>query len=228
MQDDLYNDKKKIYAKTVNIETAGQLSNLLSDWEKKDIKELKIIGKMNGSDFKIIRDMATNNKLSFIDLSETNIVSGGDYYCISYSTEYFTKTDEFGYSLFNGCKKFKKIILPKTIEEIGRCALWYCSNLTSLVINSKVKIIEPGIWGGCNKLNDVKIIDNSNFHFENSILYDKNYMKIIAALQTGFYGDLTIKEGIKEIQYNAFAFCKSLTCVVFPSTLNKIGDTSFE
>ena len=35
---------------------------------------------MNSTDFKIIRDMAANNKLSFIDLSETNIVSGGDYY----------------------------------------------------------------------------------------------------------------------------------------------------
>ena len=75
--------------------------------------------------------------------------------------------------------------------------------------------------GGCNKLNDVKIKDNSNFHFENSILYDKNYTKIIAALQTGFYGNLIIKEGIKEIQYNAFADCKSLTSVIFPSVLIK-------
>ena len=49
------------------------------------------------------------------------------------------------------------------------------------------------------KLNDVKIIDNSNFHFENKILYDKNYTKIIAILPTGYYRDLTIKEGTKEI-----------------------------
>ena len=105
MQEDLNIEKKKIHVKTVNIDTAGQLSILLSDWVKKDIKELKIIGQMNGSDFKIISDMATNNKLWFIDLSETNIVSGGDYYCISYSTKYFTKNDEFGSLLFKGCKK---------------------------------------------------------------------------------------------------------------------------
>ena len=83
---------------------------------------MTIIGKMNGSDFKIIRDMATNNKLSFIDLSEANIVSGGDYYYMNYSTEHFTNNDEFGYSLFHGCKKLEKIILPKTIEEIGQTA----------------------------------------------------------------------------------------------------------
>jgi len=144
--------------------------------------------------------MAQNNKLSFIDLSETNIVSGGDYYYIKYST----KNNEFGYSLFSHCKKLKKIILPKTIKEIGRSSFWNCPNLISLVTNSKVKSIKPPIWLGCNKLNNVKIINNLNFHFESNILYDKNYTKIIAALQAGCYGDLIIKEGIKEIQLCAF------------------------
>jgi len=111
---------------------------------------------MNGSDFKIINDMATNYKLSFIDLSEINIVSGGDNYRENYST----KNDKFGYKLFDGCENFEKIILPKTIEEIGRSAFLNCSNLTSLVIYSKVISIKPGIWAGCNKLNDVKIINH--------------------------------------------------------------------
>ena len=213
--------------KTINIDTAGQLSFLLSDWEKKEIEELVIVGKINGTDFKIIRDMATNNQLSVIDLSEANIVSGGDYYYTNYSTNHFTKNDEFGYSLFHSCKKFEKIILPKTIKKIGQCAFWYCSNLKTLVINSEVTNIEPGIWGGCNKLKDVQIINNSNFHFQNGILYDKKYTKIIAALQTEIYGDLTIQEGIKEIQYNSFSDCESLTSVIFPSTLTTIGGTSF-
>ena len=77
------------------------------------------------------------------------------------------------------------------------------------------------------KLNDVKIIANSNFHFEDNILYDKKYTKIIAALPTGLYGNLTIKEGIKEIQDYAFSYCHLLTSVIFPSTLTKIGDSSF-
>ena len=228
MEQDSFIKNKKFNVKTVNIGITGQLSILLSDWEKENIEGLIIIGEMNGSDFKIIRDMATNNILSFIDLSETNIVSGGDYYVISYSTKYFTKNNEFGYLLLSDCKKLKKIILPKTIVEIDNYAFWSCSNLTSLVIYSKVKNIRSGIWARCGKLNDVKIIDNPNFHFENNILYDKNYTKIIAALQTGYYGDLTIKEGIKEIQSYSFSNCKSLTCAIFPSTLTKIDSCSFE
>ena len=81
---------------------------MLSDWEKKFIEGLTIIGEMNGSDFKIIRDMTRNNKLSFIDLSETNIVNGGDYYYDNYST----KNNEFGNFLLSDCKKLEKIILP--------------------------------------------------------------------------------------------------------------------
>ena len=175
-------ENRKIKVKTVNINIAGQLSILLSDWEKENVEELSIIGQMNGSDFKIISDMAKNNNLSFIDLSEANIVSGGDYYYMEKST----KNNEFGDSLLYDCKKLEKIILPKTIVEIGQDAFFLCSNLTSLVIYSKVKSIKSGLWVGCGKLNDIKIIDNSNFHFENSILYDKNYTKIIAALETGY------------------------------------------
>ena len=114
MNQDFFLENKKHNLKIINISKAGQLSILLSDLGKKNIEELAVIGNLNGSDFKIIRDMATNNKLSFIDLSETNIVSGGDYYYASYST----KNNEFGYSLFNGCEKLKIIILPKQLRKL--------------------------------------------------------------------------------------------------------------
>ena len=195
MEKESYIKNKIIKVKSVNIDKAGKLSILLSDLEKRNIEELTIIGEMNGSDFIIIRDMAKYNKLSFIDLSEANIVSGGDYYYMDYTT----KNNEFSYYLLSGCIKLEKLILPKTIVEIGQSSFWCCSNLTSLVIYSKVKSIKPDIWRGCHKLNDVKIIDNSNFHFENNILYDKNYTEIIAALKAGCYDNLTIKEGTKEI-----------------------------
>ena len=104
MEQDSFIKNKNINIKTANIDKAGELSILLSDWEKKNIKELIIIGKMNGSDFKIIRDMAKNNKLSFIDLSETNIINGGDYYYIDYST----RNNELGDFLLSGCTNLKK------------------------------------------------------------------------------------------------------------------------
>ena len=101
MEEDSFIKNKKIKVKTINNGKAGKLSILLSDLEKRNIEGLTIIGEMNGSDFKIIRDMATNNKLSFIDLSEINIVNGGDYY---YGKK-TTKNNEFGIFLLNECIK---------------------------------------------------------------------------------------------------------------------------
>jgi len=150
-------------------------------------------------------------------------INDGDYYISNYSTE----NNEFGNILLKECTKIEKIILPKTIVEIDFDSFWNCSNLTSLIINSKVESIKPFIWVRYAKLNGVKIIDNSNFHFDNSILYNKKYIKIISALQTGFYGDLTIKEGIKEIQDYSFYLFKSLNSIIFLSTLTKIGIYSF-
>ena len=176
MEQDSFIENEKNKIRIINIDKAGQLSILLSDWEKRNIEGLTIIGQMNGSDFKVIHDKAENNKLSFIDLSETNIVSGGDYY---YRVGCSTKNNEFGDYLLSGCVKLEKIILPKTIVKIGQWAFLMSLNLKSFVIYSKVKIIKPDIWGRCGKLNDVKIIDNPNFHFENSILYDKIIQKLL-------------------------------------------------
>ena len=172
--------------------------------------------------------MATSQQLQVLDLSGANIVSGGNSYYSNYGTNYYTANNEFGYSLFNGCKKIQKVVLPNSLVTIGQCAFWYCTNLETLVIGSKVTTIKPGLWGGCSKLTNVQINNNSNFHLTNGILYNKNYSIIIAALQTYNFGNLTIRSGVSEIQYDAFSFCDKLTSLVFPSSVKTIGDTAFE
>ena len=47
MLEDFYIEKKK-HIQTVKIDKAGQLSFLLSDWDKENIAKLIIIGEMNG------------------------------------------------------------------------------------------------------------------------------------------------------------------------------------
>jgi len=154
-------------------------------------------------------------------------VSGGASYYNSYGTNYYTKDNEFGYCLFDGCKKIEKVVLPNSLTTIGQCAFFNCTNLKTLVIGSKVTTIKPGLWGGCSKLTDVTI-NSANFHLTNGVLYNKDYTIIIAALQTWNYGDLSIRNGVKEIQYDAFSFCSNLTSLTFPSSVTTIGDTAFE
>lgn len=67
---------------TIKLEEAGTLPDKIASSRKYKITNLKIIGEINGTDLKMIREMAggTDGKLSVLDLYEAKIVEGGDYY----------------------------------------------------------------------------------------------------------------------------------------------------
>lgn len=90
---------------TIRLDEAGTLPNRISSTKKYKITNLKIIGDINGSDVRLIRDMAgcnwegkrTDGNLSVLDLSEANIVEGGESYydggyryCVGYSKDAYT------------------------------------------------------------------------------------------------------------------------------------------
>ena len=74
--------------RTIHVATAGTLSSLISESEKYSIKELTLTGELNGTDFRLIRDMAgcdylgraTEGKLRVLDISGTKVVKGGEKY----------------------------------------------------------------------------------------------------------------------------------------------------
>ena len=73
---------------TIKLEKAGTLPDRIASSRKYKVTNLKIIGEINGTDLRMIREMAginstgdsTDGKLSVLDLSEAKIVEGGDYY----------------------------------------------------------------------------------------------------------------------------------------------------
>ena len=92
---------------TIKLDKAGTLPDKISANEKNLITNLKIVGKINGTDLKFIREMAgrdfngekTDGKLSILDLSEAKIVAGGDAYFQS-SKNYYTSNDKLGNYVF--------------------------------------------------------------------------------------------------------------------------------
>ena len=77
---------------TIHLEKAGTLPDRIGSSKKYKITNLKIIGEINGTDLRMIREMAgsisygnsTDGKLSVLDLSEAKIVEGGDSYYTDY------------------------------------------------------------------------------------------------------------------------------------------------
>lgn len=69
---------------TIKLEKAGTLPDRIASSRKYKITNLKIIGEINGTDLRMIREMAGSNStdgmLSVLDLSKAKIVEGGDWY----------------------------------------------------------------------------------------------------------------------------------------------------
>ena len=149
---------------TLKLDEAGTLPDKISANEKNLITNLKIVGKINGTDLKFIREMAgrdfngekTDGKLSILDLSEAKIVAGGDAYFQS-SKKYYTSNDKLGNYVFFGCSGLTSLTIPSGVTSIGIAAFRGCSGLPSLTIPSGVTSIGNYAFSGCSGLTSLTI-----------------------------------------------------------------------
>ena len=192
---------------TIKLEEAGTLPSKIGDTKKYKITNLKIMGEINGTDLRFIREMAgcdykgmgTEGKLVTLDLSEAKIVEGGDFYYGYYdyydhnSYYYTTSDDVIGDYAFSGCSSLTSLTLPSSVTLIGGHAFEKCSGLTSLTLPSSVTSIGEFAFRYCSGLTS-----------------------------------LTIPSGVTTIDYYAFADCRGLTSLTLPSSVTSIGGHAFE
>ena len=147
---------------TIKLDEAGTLPDRIGENQKNLITNLKIVGKINGTDLKFIREMAgrdfnmekTGGKLSILDLSEAKIVAGGDAYA-SCNGNMYTSNDNLGDYVFDGCSGLTSLTLSSGVIEIGYYAFYGCSGLTSLTIPSSVTSIGSFAFAGCSGLTSI-------------------------------------------------------------------------
>ena len=192
---------------TIKLEEAGTLPSKIGDTKKYKITNLKIMGEINGTDLRFIREMAgcdykgmgTEGKLVTLDLSEAKIVEGGDFYYgyhdyyDLHSYYYTTSDDVIGDYAFSGCSSLTSLTLPSSVTSIGGHAFEKCSGLTSLTLPSSVTSIGEFAFRYCSGLTS-----------------------------------LTIPSGVTTIDYYAFADCSGLTSLTLPSSVTEIDRSAFE
>ena len=210
---------------TLELDEAGTLPDRIGENQKNLITNLKIVGKINGTDLKFIREMAgcdvngkeTDGKLSILDLSEAKIVAGGSaYYSDRDDGFIYTSNDKLGDYVFNGCSGLTSLTLPSSVTKIGCYALFNCIGLTSLTLPSSVTEIGEHAFLNCRGL--------TNFTIPSGVT------KIGGAAFFSCYGliSLTIPSSVTAIGSMAFNGCSSLTSIyAYMEKLPETGSNLF-
>ena len=229
---------------TIKLEKAGTLPDRIASSRKYKITNLKIIGEINGTDLRMIREMAGSNStgnstdgmLSVLDLSEAKIVEGGDWY-------------------FNGINIYNNnyYCYYTSNDVIGSYAFYFCSVLTSLTLPAGFTEIGINAFFGCDGLKEVRFCINDNLdtyltkghpyiNVDCGIKYyinDKEITSIEIPSNVTTLGDcvfqgcsgltsLTLPAGITEIGSYAFYHCSGLTSLTLPDGITEIGDDAFK
>ena len=185
---------------TLKLTEAGTLPNKIVSSKKYLVTNLKIIGEINGTDLRFIREMAgrdaegnsTSGNLSVLDLSEARIVEGGDYYYKRDYKYFTTSNDIIGVYTFSGCSSLTSVNIPSSVTEIRDSTFPGCSSLTSVNIPSSVTKIGKNAFQYCTSLTSINI-----------------------------------PSSVTEIGDKAFSNCTSLTSINIPSSVTEIGDKAF-
>ena len=65
----------------------GWLSSKIPFKDQESVKNLTVTGYLNGTDIKFIRELLGDRQLTHLDLSDANIVAGGDASCTTRDNE---------------------------------------------------------------------------------------------------------------------------------------------
>ena len=192
-----------LITRQIKLDKAGTLPDKISASQKNLITNLKIVGKINGTDLKFIREMAgcdvngkeTDGKLSILDLSEAKIVAGGDAYYSDRDDDFIcTSNDKLGDYVFNGCSGLTSLTLPSSVTSIGDEAFAYCSGLTSLTIPSGVTSIGSYAFYGCSGLTSIYVYLEKTPKLGKDIFKECDAKICTVYVPTGTYDDYFVSE----------------------------------
>ena len=232
-------------ARTIHLAKAGTLSEYISEEEKYQIEELTLTGKINGTDFRLLRDMGGNNylgqktlgKLKYLDMTGVEIVSGGLKYIetkwinwsfgehsggCSIDNEVKVESNKFPYHVFTGCT-IRTVLIPQSVVTICEKA-FSDSQLENVVIPNSVKSIESGAFDWCYNLKSLNIPSSvTNIHF---LAVGNESLEIICVDKNNpVYDSRDNCNAIIETATSKLLFgCKN---TIIPPSVKSIGNSAF-
>ena len=168
--------------------------------------------------------------------SSVNYIGSGALSCLQCATVALPSSlKRIGISAF-AASNLTSIELPESLEEIGEKAFIKCEKLSSLKISSSVKKIGANAFESC-ALETLTVPANVEEIGDQVFINNKSLLRVdyqAPVLSNYIFSDctalerITLEGSIKEIPEYAFANNTSLIKLVFPETLETLGNSAFQ
>ena len=231
---------------TVNVPTAGTLSNIIQSDKMFKITNLKITGFLNSDDIRFIRKMAGcyyngngskyDGHLQYLDLGSISQIS------YVHSFEFY---DENGYrSTLNDCLfplaylyNLKTVVLPNLYKDYN-FSLMGCRNLTTAKMPDNLEKIGNNTFKDCSSLVDISLsptitsIGEYAFSGCSSLTEIQIPVNVTYIGQYAFYGCSSLKginvpTDLVNISASTFENCTNLQYFSNYNYIESIGDRAF-
>ena len=134
--------------------------------------------------------------------------------------------EELKDSTFISCSKMKKVILQKGIKKISMECFRYTS-IESISLPSTLEDIDARAFSQCNKLTQIDASENSNFIFENKMLFNNDRTQVLFIVMDLLINvdTLTLPEKLISFSYDITSYT-NIKKLIIPSTLKDISARS--
>lgn len=118
-------------------------------------------------------------------------------------------------NICNYADNITKVVIPKSVTELGASCFYTCSKLEHIELPSGLKLIDNWALGGCDKLDNV-VIPDSVTELAKSVFEGCDSLK-----------NIHLPKNLQAIGDRAFQDCKELEGVAIPKTVKSVGERAF-
>ena len=183
-------------------------------------------GKLTISGYGEMNDYAINNN----SIPYYYPVPWADYKPYVKLIEISSDITYIGMNTFRDCIEVTELILPEGVSRIGASAFNGCEKLYRVNMPESITVIDTGAFlnsqglrevyyaGGFEKWNSISFAskESNPLRYEGKLYFDGILVE-----------NLTIPDGVKEINKNVFSNNNCITSVTIPESVEKVGENAF-
>lgn len=183
-------------------------------------------GKLTISGYGEMNDYAINNN----SIPYYYPVPWADYKPYVKFIEISSDITYIGMNTFRDCIEVTELILPEGVSRIGASAFNGCEKLYRVNMPESITVIDTGAFlnsqelrevyyaGGFEKWNSISFAskESNPLRYEGKLYFDGILVE-----------NLTIPDGVKEINKNVFSNNNCITSVTIPESVEKVGENAF-